>query len=128
MWANKRLDIQEITDEKTFLSDQQSQWRQIVTTALVDESIDFREVDYTRPTLVCFWNEVTWVTPDIIALSDHVVTIPMLGMVQSLNISVAAAVLLYELQRQRQFAGMYDIPDPKSEAIMQQWIEREMRK
>ena len=34
--------------------------------------------------------------------------IPMVGMVQSLNVSVAAAVVLYEAQRQRQQAGMYD--------------------
>lgn len=41
-------------------------------------------------------------------LADQDIIIPMIGMVQSLNVSVASAVILYEAQRQREAAGMYD--------------------
>lgn len=126
MWANKWLDITSLQDEQNFLADQTSQGKQIVTTALVDQSVDFRQVDYTLPTVIVLWNEVSGVTDEIIAASDHVVTIPMLGMVQSLNISVAAAVMLYELQRQREQAWMYrhELWD-KGNELLDAWIARD---
>lgn len=46
-------------------------------------------------------------TAEALALADQEIIIPMLGMVQSLNVSVAAAIVLYEAQRQRQLVGMY---------------------
>jgi tRNA (guanosine-2'-O-)-methyltransferase len=45
-----------------------------------------------------------------VAAADHHVVIPMLGMVHSFNVSVAAAVILLEAQQQRQTAGMYRQP------------------
>lgn len=45
---------------------------------------------------------------DAIALADQDIIVPMMGMVQSLNVSVASALILYEAQRQRQAAGMYN--------------------
>jgi tRNA (guanosine-2'-O-)-methyltransferase len=52
--------------------------------------------------------ELHGVSPAGLALADEHVVIPMLGMVHSLNVSVATALLLYEAQRQRAEAGMYD--------------------
>lgn len=49
-------------------------------------------------------------TPEAIAAADRQVIIPMVGMAESLNVSVAAAVILYEAQRQRQAAGCYNSP------------------
>lgn len=71
------------------------------------ESIDFREADYTRPTALMLGAELYGITPESLALADLSVRIPMVGMVRSLNVSVAAALLLYEAQRQRQAAGRY---------------------
>ena len=50
---------------------------------------------------------VTGITQEALALADQDIIIPMIGMVQSLNVSVASALILYEAQRQRQNAGMY---------------------
>tara|TARA_R110000744_G_scaffold13361_19_gene38939 strand:- start:34 stop:801 length:768 start_codon:yes stop_codon:yes gene_type:complete len=81
---------------------------QILVTHLSDDSVDFREIDYTKPTAIILGQEKSGATEDAIALADKNIVIPMVGMVQSLNVSVAAAVVLYEAQRQRELAGMYN--------------------
>lgn len=72
------------------------------------DSIDFREIDYTRPTAVLMGAELHGVSDEGLRLADTHVRIPMLGMVHSLNVSVATALLLFEAARQRGAAGMYD--------------------
>lgn len=81
---------------------------QILATNLSDNAVDFREIDYTKPTCILFGQEKTGISAEALALADRDIIIPMLGMVQSLNVSVAAAVILYEAQRQRQLSGMYE--------------------
>ncbi|MCU7554760.1 tRNA (guanosine(18)-2'-O)-methyltransferase TrmH [Alteromonas sp. ASW11-19] len=85
-----------------------SQGMQVLVTHLSDSAVDFRDVDYTKPTAVLFGQEKYGVTDEAIAMADQDIVIPMVGMVQSLNVSVAAALVLYEAQRQRQIAGCYD--------------------
>ncbi len=84
-----------------------AQGMQVLATHLSDKAIDFREIDYTRPTCILMGQEKTGITREALALADQDIIIPMLGMVQSLNVSVASALILYEAQRQRQIAGMY---------------------
>lgn len=84
------------------------QGMQVLVTHLSDTAVDFREIDYTKPTAVILGQEKYGATEQAIALSDQDIVIPMVGMVQSLNVSVAAALVLYEAQRQRQLAGMYE--------------------
>ncbi|PLK81232.1 tRNA (guanosine(18)-2'-O)-methyltransferase TrmH, partial [Klebsiella pneumoniae] len=59
------------------------------------------------PTCILMGQEKTGITQEALALADQDIIIPMIGMVQSLNVSVASALILYEAQRQRQNAGMY---------------------
>lgn len=80
---------------------------QILATHLSDKAVDFREIDYTRPTCILMGQEKTGITQEALDLADQDIIIPMIGMVQSLNVSVASALILYEAQRQRQNAGMY---------------------
>ena len=81
---------------------------QILVTNLSDNAVDFREIDYTQPTAIILGQEKHGATQEAVAAADQDIVIPMVGMVQSLNVSVAAALILYEAQRQRQHAGMYD--------------------
>jgi tRNA (guanosine-2'-O-)-methyltransferase len=81
---------------------------QVLVTHLADDAVDFREIDYTQPTAILLGQEKFGATPKALALADKKVIIPMVGMVQSLNVSVAAALILYEAQRQRQQAGLYN--------------------
>ncbi|WP_455814892.1 tRNA (guanosine(18)-2'-O)-methyltransferase TrmH [Pseudomonas graminis] len=93
-----------IADAVTHLKDQNMQ---ILATNLSDKAVDFREIDYTRPTCILMGQEKTGITQEALDLADQDIIIPMIGMVQSLNVSVASALILYEAQRQRQNAGMY---------------------
>jgi len=83
------------------------QGMQIIATNLSATAIDFREVDYTKPTAIILGQEKTGISDEALALADQDVIIPMVGMCQSLNVSVASALILYEAQRQREVAGMY---------------------
>ncbi len=70
-------------------------------------TFDYREVDYTAPTAVLFGQEKEGVSEAALRRVDGRLTIPMEGMVASLNVSVAAALVLYEARRQREAAGLY---------------------
>ena len=73
-------------------------------------AVDFRQIDFTRPTAIVMGAELFGVDPEALRLADHEVFIPMMGMVESFNVSVACAILLAEAQRQRLAAGHYDQP------------------
>ncbi len=87
-----------------------SQGMQILATHLSDSAVDFRTIDFTRPTCIIMGSEKTGISQEAVRLADQHIMIPMSGMVQSLNVSVAAAVILYEAQRQREAAGLYEHP------------------
>ena len=90
---------------------------QIVATRLVGNSVHFREVDYTKPTVVVVGNELEGVSEEVASVADYNVVIPMYGMAQSLNVSVATAVILYEAERQRSLKGFYNKPQLSLEEI-----------
>jgi tRNA (guanosine-2'-O-)-methyltransferase len=92
------------------ISTVREQGMQVVVTHLSEHSVDFRDIDYTKPTAILLGQEKYGVTEQALAQADHHVMIPMVGMVQSLNVSVAGAVMFYEAQRQRELAGMYQSP------------------
>jgi tRNA (guanosine-2'-O-)-methyltransferase len=99
----------------------------IYATALREDAQDFREVDYTQPTAILLGAEKWGVSEETLALSHGAIKIPMLGMVQSLNVSVAAAVILYEPMRQRRADGMFDkstLDGEGFEAIYADWCKR----
>lgn len=69
---------------------------QIVATSLGENSKDYRELDYTRPTAILVGEELEGISEQAIQMADDNISIPMIGMVQSLNVSVASALVLYE--------------------------------
>jgi len=87
-----------------------AQGMQVLVTNLSETAVDYREVDYTKPTAIILGQEKFGASQAALELADQDIIIPMVGMVQSLNVSVACSVVLYEAQRQRQMAGMYDQP------------------
>ncbi len=84
----------------------------IYCTALAEDAIDFREADYTRPCAVVLGNEAEGASQTCVAMADACILIPMMGMLQSLNVNAAAGAVLYEVHRQRAAAGMYADPTP----------------
>ena len=90
---------------------------------LDERAVDFRSVDFTQPTCVVLGQEGPGVSPDLLERVDGTIAIPMVGAVASLNVSVAAAVILYEAQRQRQAAGLYDRPHVEEETRQRRLFE-----
>ncbi len=136
MGAHKWIFHEYVDDIQKFYQDIKSQGYQVVVTLLDEDTVDFREVDYTKPTLIVLGNEVDGASETSIKYADKKVIIPMYGMSQSLNVSVANAVILYEAQRQRAAKGMYDKPQLPPEIIektLKKWayddiIEKELKR
>jgi tRNA (guanosine-2'-O-)-methyltransferase len=111
-----------------FLQEKKKEGFQVVVTHLEERAVSFREVDYSKPTLIVMGNEKEGVSDEVIAEATDVIVIPMEGMVQSLNVSVATALILYEAQRQLENAGRYASPQislEKREAIKADWVYRD---
>lgn len=104
------VDVHQHNTIQEAIAELKSQGMQILATNLSETAVDFREVDYTKPTAILLGQEKFGITPEALALADQDIVIPMVGMVQSLNVSVANATILYEAQRQREAAGMYNKP------------------
>ncbi len=79
-----------------------------VAADLSPDATDFRDFDYTRPTAVVLGAELEGLSERSRERVSACVRIPMSGLVESLNVSVAAALILFEAQRQRAAAGLYD--------------------
>jgi len=96
---------------------------QLVAAHLSETAIDYREFDYTQATALVLGTELFGVSDTTLSFVDQQITIPMMGVSQSLNVSVACAVVLYEAQRQRQAAGMYDSCRLDDETLARQRFE-----
>lgn len=82
--------------------------KKILTTGMSNEARSLYAIDFTEPIAIVFGNEHAGVSEEAILKADGNMLIPQVGMIQSLNISVACAVTLYEAFRQRSLNGMYD--------------------
>ena len=80
----------------------------ILTTHLSTDAVSLYKLDLTQPVALVFGNEHSGVSEEIIKMADGNFIIPQVGMIRSLNISVACAVSLYEAFRQKQNAGHYE--------------------
>ena len=97
---------------------------QVLAAHFSGDAVDYREVDYTRPTALLMGAELYGVSDEGLAAADRHVVIPMHGFVQSLNVSVATALLLFEAARQREAEGMYAgprLPEPEFRRVLFEW-------
>ena len=106
--VKKWITVHTHADTQTGIHSLKQQGMQIVTSCLDERSVDYRDIDYTRPTAIIMGTEIEGTSELAIELSDAHIYIPMSGMVQSLNVSVASALILYEAYRQRLASGMYE--------------------
>jgi|SRR5664279_3317676 len=122
--AAKWLTIQQHTDVALCFEALRKKYPLILTTHLTSSAVSLYEIDFTKPVALVFGNEHDGVSPEIRDLADGNFIIPQVGMIRSLNISVACAVSLYEAFRQKQAAGHYlqvKLPAPEYQAIWKQW-------
>ena len=106
--ANKWVEMQHYSSVNEPVEKLKAQGFQVVAANLSDRAVDYRQVDYTKPTALVMGAEVKGVSSSACELADTEVILPMLGMVESYNVSVANALILAEAQRQREEAGMYE--------------------
>ncbi len=95
----------------------------ILATQLGKQAGVLYDLDLTKKTALVFGNEHRGVSDKAATLADGIFMIPMFGMIQSLNVSVACAVALFEAVRQRNLKGGYDRP-----ALEEKEIKKLMRK
>ena len=106
--AAKWLTIHQFTDVKACFEVLRKKYKKIYTTHLSTDAVDLYDIDLTESVALVFGNEHSGVSDELIGLCDGNFIIPQVGIIKSLNISVACAVTLYEAYRQKKNAGHYD--------------------
>lgn len=105
--AGKWLRIRTHADLGAAVGALEARGMRIVAAHLDENAVDYREIDFTVPTAIVLGAELEGVSAAGLDLADVRASIPMDGLVESLNVSVAAAILLFEARRQRESAGLY---------------------
>ena len=105
--AAKWLTIHQFTDAHECFAALRKQYQKIYTTHLSNDAVSLHELNLTQSVALVFGNEHSGVSDEIIAMADGNFIIPQVGIIKSLNISVACAVSLYEAFRQKNNAGHY---------------------
>ncbi len=105
------------------LSDLKKKGFQIIATSLCESTKDYRDIDYTKPTAIMVGEELEGISEQAKQMADENISIPMVGMVQSLNVSVASALVLYEAYHQRMAVGSYDSRSLDDETYMRLLFE-----
>jgi tRNA (guanosine-2'-O-)-methyltransferase len=96
----------------------------ILTTHLASDAIGLYDIDFTKSIALVFGNEHDGVSEEVRALADGNFIIPQMGIIQSLNISVACAVSIYEACRQKNIAGHYNqssMPAERMDSLLSEW-------
>jgi tRNA (guanosine-2'-O-)-methyltransferase len=106
--AAKWLTVHQFEDAEKCFTQLRKKYSSILTTHLSTDAVSLYKLDLTGPIALVFGNEHSGVSEEIIDLADGNFIIPQVGMIRSLNISVACAVTLYEAFRQKQNAGHYE--------------------
>jgi len=122
--TRKWVDVRAHKTTDTAIQSFRAQGLQILTATVSQDSIDYREADYTKPTALIVGSELRGATAVATAEADHCIEIRMLGMVESLNVSVAAALILFEAARQREAAGLYNasrLPEEDYRRTLFEW-------
>ncbi|MCU0323338.1 MAG: RNA methyltransferase [Chitinophagaceae bacterium] len=122
--ASKWLSIHHFDNELACFTELRKNYSTILTTHLSSDAVGLYEIDFTKSVALVFGNEHSGVSEEVRALADGNFIIPQMGIIQSLNISVACAVSIYEAYRQKNNAGHYNqvsLPQPKMEHLLQQW-------
>jgi tRNA (guanosine-2'-O-)-methyltransferase len=105
--AAKWLTVHQFTDAAACFAALRKRFDKIYTTHLSTDAVGLYELDLTQKVALVFGNEHSGCSDEIIAMADGNFIIPQVGIIRSLNISVACAVSVYEAFRQKTTAGHY---------------------
>ncbi|MEP7251009.1 MAG: RNA methyltransferase [Ginsengibacter sp.] len=122
--ASEWLTIQQFTEAESCFKIIRSKYQKIYATHLSEASKSIYDLDLTQSTALIFGNETFGVSDDIRKYADGTLIIPQVGIIKSLNISVACAVTLYEAFRQKTLKGHYlesRLPGEQANEIRTKW-------
>lgn len=108
--AAEWLTIHQFTDVNECFNELRKRYKKIYATHLDEGAISLHQLNLAESVAMVFGNETFGVSEEIRRLVDGSFIIPQVGIIKSLNISVACAITLYEAFRQKQMAGHYDEP------------------
>ena len=122
--ANKWLSIHHYNEVSTCFEVLRKTYDVIYSTHLNAQAVSLNEVDFTQKIAVVFGNEKDGVSDEVLNHCDGNFVIPQVGMISSLNISVACAITVYEAYRQRVAAGFYqkqNLNKIQYDALLKKW-------
>ena len=125
--AAKWLTVHEYVDAKECIDALRKRYKKILTTHLSTDAKSLFEIDFTESIALVFGNEHDGVSEEIRSFADGNFIIPQMGIIQSLNISVACAITIYEALRQKMLAGHYQqntMPVGRIEGLLKEWGEK----
>lgn len=127
--ASKWLTVHQYTDVNECFDTLRKNYEHIYATHLSSNAVSLYELNLTKSIALVFGNEHEGVSNEILQLVDGNFIIPQVGIIQSLNISVACAVSVYEAFRQKKMAGHYNTSSLSPQQInelMIQWGGEEL--
>ena len=122
--AAKWLTIHQFEDAKACFAALRLHYSVILTTHLSSDAIGLHDIDFSQSIALVFGNEHDGVSEEIRAKADGNFIIPQVGIIKSLNISVACAVTVYEAMRQKTLAGHYatrGLNDQRYNGLLNEW-------
>lgn len=122
--AAKWLTVHQYEDAALCFADIRKKYEKIYTTHLSSDAVSLYEINFTGSVALVFGNEHAGVSEEIRAMADGNFLIPQMGIIQSLNISVACAVSIYEALRQKTNAGHYQqqrLEDGTFNTLLNEW-------
>lgn len=126
--AKKWLTIHQFTNAADCFKELRNKYSKILTTHLASDAVSVYNIDFTESIALVFGNERFGVSDETRALADGNFVIPQCGIIQSLNISVACAIAIYEAYRQKEQAGHYkypSLPIEKRNQLFHEWEFKE---
>ena len=99
LWAQDFIDWEYYKDPIEIVNSLKTNNYKLYSVELDKKSIDYKELFDDKQENVCLivWNEISWVSRELINLSDKIIKIPMMWKKESLNVSVAAWIIMYSL-------------------------------
>ena len=122
--AAKWLTIHQFTDADECFAELRKNYKKIYATHLSTDAVGLHDLNLTESVALVFGNEHSGVSEEIVAMADGNFIIPQVGIIKSLNISVACAVTLYEAFRQKKNAGHYNalrLESPRLKTLRDEW-------
>jgi len=122
--AAEWLTIHQFTNVDECFTELRKRYKKIYATHLSEDATMLHQLNLTESVALVFGNETFGVSEEITKLVDGTFIIPQVGIIKSLNISVACAVTLYEAFRQKQIAGHYDesrLGEEQLKSLKEEW-------